>query len=159
MGSGRWRAHAFSRKRRARLSQAGRRIYESFDLDTAPNEVLKGARMLTGAHYRVLATFDNAGSLSDFRTTGLAAEECRALIEIADSGPFVTHIRLLDRQYPPGPRPGRRRGYGRRQGARATSSANAASASLWVPSPPVQTPSTPEQSRPRATAARTIQSV
>ena len=53
------------RERLSRLSQASLRITEDVDLDIVFQEVLDGARLLTGAKRGGMTTLDDFGSLRD----------------------------------------------------------------------------------------------
>ena len=67
------------RNRLSKLSEATLRINESLDPDTVLQEILDGARSLTDARYGVIATFDDAGQVEDFLTSGLTADESQQL--------------------------------------------------------------------------------
>ena len=66
----------------SRLSEASLRINESQDLATVLQGVLDSARTLTGARYGVITTLDESGQLEDLLTSGMTAEERRALYAI-----------------------------------------------------------------------------
>ena len=51
------------------MSEASRRINESWDLDTVLREVAYGACSLTGARYGAAGVFDDSGRISDFTTS------------------------------------------------------------------------------------------
>ena len=67
--------------RLSKLSEASLRINESLDLDTVLQESLDSTRSLTDAQYGVIATFDDAGQVEDFLTSGLTADETQQLWE------------------------------------------------------------------------------
>ena len=69
------------RNRLSKLSEASLRINESLDPDTVLQEILDNARSLTNAQYSVIATFDDAGQVEDFLTSGLTDNESRQLWE------------------------------------------------------------------------------
>ena len=62
-------------ERLSRLSEASLRINESLDFDEVLQGVLDSARSLTGARYGVMTLLDDAGSVQDFLSSGLTAEE------------------------------------------------------------------------------------
>ena len=76
------------RNRLSRLSAASLRINESLDPDTVLQEILDSARSLTNAQYGVLATFDDAGQVEDFLTSGLTAGQPLTPKGISLSLPF-----------------------------------------------------------------------
>ena len=91
------------RERLSRLCEASLRVSESLDLDTVLNEVIDGARGLTGARYGGIALLDPSEQLLDFVTSGLTPKERRGLLEVAGgraiSRFFRTHpkpVRLSD---------------------------------------------------------------
>ena len=61
--------------RLTRLSEASLRINESLDFDEVLQQVVDGARALTGARYGVITTMDDAGLPDDVFTSGITAEE------------------------------------------------------------------------------------
>ena len=63
------------RARLVALSEVSRRITESLDLDTVLQEVVDGARSLTGARYGAVGVFDDSGRVQDFITSGITPEE------------------------------------------------------------------------------------
>ena len=67
------------RTRVARLSRVSLRVTESLDLDTVLQEVVDGARSLTGARYGAVGVFDDSGHVQDFITSGITPEERRLL--------------------------------------------------------------------------------
>ena len=66
-------------ERLSRLSEASLRINESLDFDVVLQGVLDSARSLTGARYGVMTLLDDAGSVQDFLSSGLTAEESAQL--------------------------------------------------------------------------------
>ena len=69
------RENAALRERLSRLSAASLRINESLDFDAVLQGALDSARSLTGARYGVLTTLGDDGSVEDFLSSGLTAEE------------------------------------------------------------------------------------
>lgn len=67
------------RARLLRMSEAGRRITESLDLETVLQEVIDCARSLTGARYGALTVFDESGRVQDLIISGIALEERRKI--------------------------------------------------------------------------------
>ena len=67
------------RTRLSTLSEASRRVSESLDLNIVLQEVIDGARYLTGARYGALLTYEPSGAIQDFITSGLSAEEIERL--------------------------------------------------------------------------------
>lgn len=80
------------RARLSRLSEASLRITEDLDLDTVLQEVLDGARTLTGAGRGGMSTLDDAGTLQDFVTFGLSEEEYRLCVEMPNGVEFFTYL-------------------------------------------------------------------
>ena len=64
-----------ARDRLTRLSEASLRINESLDFDEVLQQVVDGARALTGARYGVITTMDDAGLPEDVFTSGITDEE------------------------------------------------------------------------------------
>ena len=83
------------RNRLSRLSEASLRINESLDPDTVLQEILDSARSLTDARYGVIATFDDAGQVEDFLTSGLTADESQQLWKTTKG---MTFCRILGPQ-------------------------------------------------------------
>ena len=77
------------RNRLSRLSEASLRITESLDLDTILQEVIDGARSLTGARYGALLILDDAGGLQGLVISGMTPAERRKL------GPLPRGLGLL----------------------------------------------------------------
>ena len=63
----------------AKMSEVMSRITESWDLDTVLQEVVDGARVLTGARYGAVGVFDESGYVESFITSGLTPEDRRLL--------------------------------------------------------------------------------
>ena len=63
------------RERLSLLSQASLRINESLDFDQVLQGVLDSACSLTSARYGVMTLLDDQGSILDFLSSGLTAEE------------------------------------------------------------------------------------
>ena len=77
----------------SQLSAAILRISASLDLETVLQEVVDSARALTGAHYGVIVTFDKAGEVRDFVTSGFTLEEKRRFTEWPDGPRLLAHLR------------------------------------------------------------------
>ena len=92
------RENAALRERISKLSAAILRINASLDFDTVLQEVVDGARALTGARYGMIATIDNDGEIREFITSGLSADERRHMSAWPDRYQFFEHLRDL-----PGP--------------------------------------------------------
>ena len=73
------------RDRLSRLSEAILRLNQELDLDTILQEVLEGARSLTGARYGAILVFDSSGGMRDFITSGISPEE-RKLMQTSPRG-------------------------------------------------------------------------
>ena len=80
------------------LSRAILRISTSLDLDTVLQEVVEGARALSGARYGLITTLDASGQLQDFVSSGFTAEEHRQMADWPDGPRLFEHFRTL-----PGP--------------------------------------------------------
>ena len=76
-------------ERLSRLSGAGLRINESLDFDTVLQEVVDSARALTESRYGVLTTLDGSGFPLDFVTSGMTADERRAMENLLPEGLLV----------------------------------------------------------------------
>ena len=70
--------------RLTRLSQASLNNNESLDLDDVFRQVLDSARSLTGAHYGVITTINDAGHNNAFLSSGTTPEEHRRLAEMPE---------------------------------------------------------------------------
>ena len=84
-----------SDERISRLSAAILRISQSLDLATVLEEVVEGARALTGARSGVITTIDERGQVQDFVTSGLPPEERRMMLEWPDGPRLFEHLRDL----------------------------------------------------------------
>ena len=76
------RENAALRERLSRLSEASLRINESLDFDTVLQEVVDGARALTGSRYGAITVLGEAGQRPDFIVSGLTREEHQGLWEM-----------------------------------------------------------------------------
>ena len=65
-----------------RLFEAVRILSESLDVDTVLDQIVTGARVLTGAHYGLITTIDESGQLVDFGTSGFTPEERQLMTEM-----------------------------------------------------------------------------
>ena len=74
------------------LSSAVLRIGASLDLDIVLKEVVDSARALTGADCGAIATVDASGQPGDFVTSGLTADEHRALEHWPDGPNLFGHL-------------------------------------------------------------------
>ena len=90
--------NAALRERISTLNAAILRINASLDLDTVLNEVVDGARALTGARFGMIATVDEAGEIEEFIAPGLSPDERRHMSEWPHGYQFFEHLRDL-----PGP--------------------------------------------------------
>ena len=86
------------RSRFSRLSTAILRISTSLELDTVLQEVVEGARALSGARYGLITTLDTSGQLQDFVSSGFSSEEYRQMADWPDGPRLFEHFRAL-----PGP--------------------------------------------------------
>ena len=86
------------RERISALSTAILRISASLDVATVLQEAVDSARALTGACYGFIVTIDETGSVREFVSSGLTAEEHRQLTEWPDGPRLFEHFRDL-----PGP--------------------------------------------------------
>ena len=82
-------------ERVSRLSAAILRISDTLDLDTVLQEVVGGARALTGARYGMIATVDQAGSVAEFVSAGFTPEEENEVDAWPDAPRLFTHFRDL----------------------------------------------------------------
>ena len=80
------------RDRLSRLSEAGRRINESLELQEVLQEVLDSARALTGAHYGVITLLDEAGRAEDFLASGMTSEEAEGMWRVPDGLRFFEYL-------------------------------------------------------------------
>jgi len=77
----------------SQLSAAILRISASLDLATVLQEVVDSARALTNARYGVIVTFDQAGIVRDFVTSGFTAAEKRRFTEWPDGPRLLADLR------------------------------------------------------------------
>ncbi len=89
------RASRASHNDNSRLSAAILRISQSLDLATVLEEVINGARALTGARHGVITTIDESGRVRDFVTSGLPPAERQAMVEWPDGARLFEHLRDL----------------------------------------------------------------
>ena len=80
------------RDRLARLSEASRRITEDLDLDTVLQEVVDGARSLTGARRGCLIVVDESGQLDAFVTSGVTVEEHQLFVALPGGIEFFYYL-------------------------------------------------------------------
>ena len=62
------------RARFAKMSEASRRVAEIWELDAALQEIVDGARSLTGARHGEIGLFDESGQIGDLVASGFAPE-------------------------------------------------------------------------------------
>ena len=67
------------RSRFAKMNEVNRRIAEIWDLDAVLQEIVDGARSLTGARYGAVGVFDGSGQIEEFITSGITPEQRRML--------------------------------------------------------------------------------
>ena len=84
------------RERIAKLNAAILRVSATLEIDTVLNEIAAAARGLTGAHYAVIITIDDAGQIEDYVTSGFSAEEARLLGEWPEHMQIFEHLRDLE---------------------------------------------------------------
>ena len=80
------------RDRLARLSEASRRITEDLDLDTVLQEVVDGARSLTGARRGCLIVVGESGQLEAFVTSGVTVEEHQLFVALPGGIEFFYYL-------------------------------------------------------------------
>ena len=78
------------------LCSAILRISASLDLPTVLREVVDSARALTDARYGIITTFDADGTVRDFVTSGLTAEEQAQLASWPEGPQLFVYFRDLD---------------------------------------------------------------
>ncbi|MDE2796869.1 MAG: response regulator [Gemmatimonadota bacterium] len=83
------------RERVSRLGAAVLRASSSLDLDTVLQEVVDGARALTGARYGVIATVNETGTTEEFVTSGFTPAEKDEMAAWADGPRLLDHFRGL----------------------------------------------------------------
>ncbi len=80
------------RERLSRLSEASIRITEDLDLDTVLQEVLDGARSLTGATRGCLLVLDESAQLESFLASGITEEEYRQIYALQGGMEFFYYL-------------------------------------------------------------------
>ena len=80
------------RERLSLLSQASLRITEDLDLDAVLQQVVDGARLLTGAGRGGLTVIDDAGQLQDFISSGLTEEAHRGFVDLPGGLELFAHL-------------------------------------------------------------------
>ena len=65
------------RDRLAKLNEASLGIAGSLEIDTVLQAVIDASRLLTGARYGAILTFDDSGEIESFITSGISPEERR----------------------------------------------------------------------------------
>ena len=78
-----------------KLCEAFLRINSSLDLDIVLQEIIDGARALTGARYSAITTIDDAGRPQQFLSSGLTSEEHQQLADSPDGPQLFEHFRDL----------------------------------------------------------------
>ena len=66
-------------ERLSRMAEAWLRIASNLDINDVLQEVIDGARSLTGARYGALVSFDDSGGIRGLVTSGMTAEERRRM--------------------------------------------------------------------------------
>ncbi len=84
------------RERIERLCKTSLKICSQLDLDAILQEIVDGARMLTGARYATIHRVGEAGLSPRFLSSGLSEEERRALFNWPDGPTYFEHIRDLE---------------------------------------------------------------
>ena len=82
-------------ERMTKLCAITQRINSSLDIDIVLQEIIDGARALTGARYGTITTIDEAGRPQQFISSGLTSEEHRQLADWADGPRLFEHFRDL----------------------------------------------------------------
>ena len=83
----------------ARLSElvpAILRISEDLDVGVVLQEVVDGARSLTGARYAAITTLDDSGELQDLLISGITAEEQRDLLSYSQGADLLGYLSGLE---------------------------------------------------------------
>ena len=70
------------RGRLAKLNEASLGIAGSLEIDTVLQAVVDASRLLTGARYGAILTFDDSGEVESFITSGNSPEEWRQMVEM-----------------------------------------------------------------------------
>ena len=88
-----------SQSNRGKLSQfneACLRISQSLDHEAVLQEVIDSACSLTGATYGALLTFDHSGSIRDFKTSGMTAEQIQRLGDLPKGLGILGYLSEID---------------------------------------------------------------
>ena len=83
------------RNRISNITSASLRISASLDVDTVLREIVKSARILTGADCGMIVTVDESGHFEDFVSSGLTPKEHRLLADWPDGCRLFAHFRNL----------------------------------------------------------------
>ena len=83
------------RRRMSSLNEAVLRMSASLDVATDLNQIAENARALTGARYAVITSFDDAGKVEDYVSSGLSPDVQRRMIEWPDGMRLFEHMRNL----------------------------------------------------------------
>ena len=67
--------------RLSRMAEACLRIASNLDVDAVLQEVIDGARSLTGARYGALVSFDDSGGIRELVTSGMTPEERGGMVD------------------------------------------------------------------------------
>ena len=86
------------RERMSTLGAAILRVNSTLDVTVVLQDVVNGARVLTGARHGVITTIDEAGQVQDFVSSGFTAEEHAEFLSWPDGPKLWEHFRDL-----PGP--------------------------------------------------------
>ena len=78
-----------------RLSESIRILSESLDVEAVLNQVVSGARVLTGAHYGLITTLDDSGKLLDFGTAGFTPEERQLMTDMPQGTDLLDYFHSL----------------------------------------------------------------
>ncbi|MCY4623414.1 MAG: GAF domain-containing protein, partial [Chloroflexi bacterium] len=80
------------RTRIAGLTEAILRMNEALDVDAVLQEVVDGARSLTGARYGAVTTIDEAGEFQHLVVSGVTEEEQRGMLETPNGWGIFRHL-------------------------------------------------------------------
>ena len=80
------------RGRLTRLSEAGRLINESLDLDAVLRSVVDSARILTGSRFAVILTCTDQNEIDDFVVSGMTDEQTKAFRDMPNGRPLVQYL-------------------------------------------------------------------
>ena len=80
------------RERLSKLSETSLRVTEELDLDTVLQEIVDGARFLTGASRAFLVLIDESGRFEAFLTSGVTDEEHRTLVSLPGGIDVFHHL-------------------------------------------------------------------